>query len=197
MFNPTLGAVLLMSPTQDALGWALLGLGLAAGTRLKVHPAFQYPCLGAVLWTIFRDFGIPMDIVLLACVPVCLVQWKANTATFIALVAAVVVNYFFAKDVHPPRDAWTPAVLALLYVGSSSKKLYAVGLVLARHLVPRGVHVLYGIPFYYLKSVDLVYYDRVVGNSVLASLFALVASEPWFHYALVAAGLLCSLSIKG
>ena len=190
MFNPVMGALLLMSPTPDALGWALVGVGLAVGFFLRVHPWFQYPCLGACVWCISRDFDIPLDVVLMAVMPICLIKWTRHE---LWVIPALIVNYFFADDLHPPTSSWTAAVLSALFVGSSDTKLFNVGIVLARHLAPRGVHVMYGLPFFFFQSKELPYFDNVVGTTVACTLFTVMAMEAWFHYALVGLGLACCL----
>jgi len=186
MWGPELGLVLLVSPEPSVVGWVLLGLGLVAGFFVRRPTLYvQFPCVGAALFCICRDFSIPLDAVLVAGLPVCVVGWGRYLLTEVLLAAALVVNYFFSDSVPVPRDPFTPAVFAALYVGSgvSWKRWLRVGLVLARHLVPWAVHVLYGIPLYFVRPVEVPYYDAVGGATLLSVFFALLAQEAWSHYA--------------
>lgn len=204
MWAPELGAILLVSPVQDALGWALLGLGIAAGLASPAVPKFlhipphwiQFPCLGAALWCVSRDFALPLDTVLLACLPVAVIQWRATRGAEILLVLALIFNYvWFASPAHPVRDHWTPAVHAALLVARSQDKLQVVGLVLARHLVPAAAHVLYGAPLFFARRVEVPFYDATAGPALLTALFAVLAHERWFHYMLAAFSILQYISV--
>jgi hypothetical protein len=189
MFHPSVGGILLTSPSNDVAGWVLLGVGMAIGWLIKVHPFFQYPCLGASLFCISRDYQVPLDVVLLAAIPICLIKWDAVAKHFL-IVSSFIANYFWAQSINVPLHVWTPAVMAALYVGSTPHKLHAIALVLARHLVPRSVHVLYGFSLFYFKPIEFPFHDNIVATSVLFSFFAVMATEIWFHYVLVAIGLL-------
>lgn len=196
MFRPELGAVFLTSPTYDVLGYTLLAVGLVAGLFLKFNCPFQNVGAGAMLYAAHRDFGIPLEVLLIAAVPVYCMRWDGAKRTNLALTVGYIVNYVLAREIEPPRHAYTPAVAAALYVGSSENKVHAAAIVLARHLAPRAVHMLYGIPFFRSKEVHFSYYDSVAGLTLALTLFAMMAMEWWFHYFLVAVGVLSFLVYK-
>lgn len=199
MFGPGLGAVLLVSPTQDVIGYTLLAVGIVLGFFVSVHPAFQYPCLGALVYCIHRDFDIPLEVALIAAVPAYAIKWNIHINPSIALnvnialTVGYICNYLLARPVRPLLDPYTPGVMAAIYVGSSKKNLHCVAIILARHLAPRAVHILYGLPFFVNQDFSLPYYDQVAGRSLALALFAMLAMEPWYHYLVAAATSLCCL----
>ena len=196
MFRPELGAVFLVSPTYDVLGYSLLAAGVVLGLLVNFKCRIENVGAGAMLYAAHRDFGIPLEVLLFAAAPVYCIRWENEKHKNFVLTLAYIVNYIVARDIQPPRHTYTPAVIAALYVGSSEKKVHAAALVLARHLVPRAVHLLYGIPFFVYKEVDFVYYDSVAGFSLVLTLFTMMAVEWWFHYFLVAVGVASCLVYK-
>lgn len=187
MWGPEVGGVLLVSPHDRVVDWILMGVGMLVGMFVTVDCSYiQYAFVGAVLYCGSRDFGIPLDAMILAGVPVCLVSWKHRPATGFFVLVGFVVNYFFAESIDVPRNSWTPAVFAAIYVAGGQwwNKWSRVGLVIARHLVPRAVHVYYGMALYTLAPMEIPYYDSVSGPALLIVIFALLAQEDWFHYVL-------------
>lgn len=194
MLGPQLGPVLYMSPTDDMVGWLCLGIGLLVGSFVRgPDMSMQKLAGGAALVATARDFQIPLDALLLAALPICVVAWRNDVYTQTLLMAAVVVNYFVAKDIDPPRSSWFPGVAAAFYMSVPSKyKILRVAIILARHLVPRAVHVLYGLCMFTQFYVYLEYWDNVSGPALFIVLNTLIAREWWFvyFYAVIAIGII-------
>lgn len=199
MFDCSFGPVLLAVPAPLALDWALVSVALLAGylwptpgplARLLYQPL----CFGAAVLAISRDFGIPFDAALVACLPVSLARWGGQGPLLRrTLVAAIVVNYFvLAPDLGAvPAHPWAPALAAFVFVArappTALERLARVGLVVARYRVPRAVHALYGALLFVLEPLAVPGYDRTMGPALAYTLSALVALEPWYGY-LCAAG---------
>jgi hypothetical protein len=195
MYGPSFGPVLLASPSLTVLDWALVGVALVLGYMISIppHPYYQPLCVGAAVFAISRDFDIPFDAALMACLPICLVRWDSGALVPWTLLAAIVVNYFLAVPAPPvPTNPYTPAVAAFLFVARAPSqnlhKLARVGLVVARFREPRCVHAMYGGLFYLLEPVDVPLYDREMGAALAYALCALLAREEWYHVAVAAVG---------
>jgi hypothetical protein len=198
MFDWSFGPVLLLRPAPVALDWSLVAVGLFLGYVLPwhhLHAAYQPFCVGAAVFAIARDFGVPFDVAVLACVPVCLVRWGGGVLLPYTLVAATIVNYFvLAPDLpHVPTDPWAPAVAAFLFVARappvSGSKLVRIGLVVARYQVPRAAHVLYGGLLFVLDPLPVPGYDATVGGALAYTLCCILTQESWYAYLAVCVGL--------
>lgn len=202
MFDWSFGPVLLLRPAPVALDWSLVAVGLFLGYVLpwrQTHVAYQPFCVGAAIFAIARDFDVPFDAVVLACVPISLVRWGGGVLLHYTLVAATIVNYFvFADDLqHVPTDSWAPAVAAFLFVARAppvgGSKLVRIGLVIARYQVPRAAHVLYGGLLFVLDPLAVPGYDATMGSALAYALCCVLAHEGWFAYLAVCVGLAATL----
>ena len=196
MYDSSFGPVLLALPSNLALDWALVAVGLALGLVVSVPPSpfYQPLCVGAAVLAISRDFDVPFDAALMACLPITLLRWTSSPLLQPVLVAGVVANYFVGTASPPvPTDSWAPALSAFLFVSRGPGKPVRVALVLARFLAPRGVHVLYGGLLFGLAQLEVPGYDPEMGSALAYSLCALLAREAWYGY--LAAGIGSALAL--
>lgn len=193
-----LGAALLVSPHQLAVDWMLLAAGLGVGFALPPpHPFFGAACLGACIFSLSRDFEIPLDATLFAVLPVCTQAWRPSIMALITLAILALGEWSAARPLpHAPRDTWTPAILAALCVagGSKATKWLRVACVIMRHIQPRGARLAYGALLVVQEPVVVARYDALAGPVLLYTGFALAAM--FSYYPLVLCGL-GFLSIKG
>jgi len=173
----------LTSPDNEVIAWALIAVALVAAFPVS-WPGGPYTHVagaGAAIWATARDMGVPFDAALICMVPVYVVGWPKGAEW--ALVLAIAVNWVLATtlydgNVQPPTNVLMPAFLTLVYVGPGDNlklKALRTGLVLARFLVPRRAHVLYGATVFCCTQLRVPYYDKIAGAALLVVLCALLA----------------------
>jgi len=185
-----IGLILLASPENQVLHWALVAaaLTLSFATRWPGGPYTHAAGAGAAIWATARDMGVPFDAALVAMVPIYVVGWPRGAEW--ALVLAIAVNWVLAAfvysgEVQVPSNALVPAFLTLIYVGPGDNvkvKALRTGLVLARFLVPRRAHVLYGATLFCCTQLRVPYYDRIAGAALLVVLCGLLAQLDMYAF---------------
>lgn len=196
MWSAELGAIVLVSPSWNALDMGLLVAGIVVGlvlhNKTRHSQLFAAACTAACLWSIAEDFAIPLDVVLLAALPVCVMNWRVDRLGDALLIVGFVINYALAEPVERRQHTWTPAVLAALCVMSGDDPWFRAGFVVARHVFPRKVHVMYGAILTSQKITKYSQYGLQTGYSLLCVGFVVIAqwSGPWFSLLLSILGVI-------
>lgn len=189
MLDVSFGPVLLSRPDTLALDWSVVGVGLLLGYLWPRHSfaqrvLYQPFCVGAAIFAISRDFFIPLDAAVLACLPVCLVRWGGGDLLPYALVAAIIVSYFvLASDLSSvPANPWSAALAAFAFVARApaapASKLVRVGLVVAWYRVPRAAHALYGSLLFVLEPTP----TSQINVALAFTLCVLLATQAWYAW---------------
>lgn len=183
---PEFGAVMLYSPSNTLLGWMLLGVGIIVGLFLRSSPfSYSYVSHAVVLYTISRDLEIHHDIVLIAGIPIILLDWLNHGLIQFWFYIVVFITHFWTESVKTEGNDWFPAVAAAHYLSflpNIKTKILGIGLILLRHLHPSKVYFLYGCLLYVSQQPDKLDMSLMLNKILRVCLFFIMASENWFSF---------------
>lgn len=183
---PEFGAVMLYSPSNTLLGWILLGVGIIVGFFLRISPfLYSYISHAVVLYIISRDLNIHVDIVLIAGLPIILLDWSNHKLIQFWFYVVVFVSHFLTEPVNTVENDWFAAVASAHYLSflpTTKTKFLGVGLILLRHLQPRKVYFLYGCLLFVVQQPDKLDMSLMLQKILRVSLFFIMASENWFPF---------------
>lgn len=182
---------LLANPTAAGWPWVIAALVLSLFVKSRRLSRWLHPVnVGISIYCISRDFQLPMDTVMLACLPVAVTswpQWQHSTTISVIVLIAAIINWCLASPVKVPEHDWLPAVCTFVFVNSANYKWVRMGLVLARFLVPRAAHVVYGLPLMF-EGADFTqgvlewfpFYNLDLAALLAYTLCSLLTTEEWY-----------------
>ena len=154
---PELAPLMLAAPESLSAANVAVFLGacgagvLARLWGLKIHRAYAAVCVGAVMWVVSRDFGIPLDALLVAALPLFAmapVSPLCELANGMTGVVHYIVWVFVAEQPLLPtiHVAWVGALVFLYVLGAAdwTGSVVRAGFASLWFVFPRAAHLASG-----------------------------------------------------
>jgi len=118
-----LGPLMLVVSPQSSLVFGVAAVCGFVSVWLNVRRQgmeFRLLTCGVGLWAAVRDLQIPMDVFLMATLPVWRSGWVGYATTLMGLVEWIYLVITQTNSVDKPNDVWVDELLVFLYVASAS-----------------------------------------------------------------------------